>query len=1511
MSYYRYRSLIHVLDKTHGFGIRYHKPGEEPSSYGTYYEDDSFYEENISVDAEKQDRAINYLMDLSNPPWQGDTPAQKAEIQRLLSVGDFGFKLEAEADLTVEIIDGKKTCRVTIQKQNERYSYGRYSASCNCKKRNCMHMRAAGAAAVSIINDLKHSYIVTKKPVDKTLFLEDDLIKILNLGIVSDFSQESIEDVRYIIHGLDIAESPDYYRLFTDYILNMSSGFYDAKYLENYDYMLLALFENEGYRKAVIETGSYADKVYYEDRQLRSNRACFKRTIKEYDKVIKEIDEKGDFSEDGFKEFLLKYRKDYSGLLHYFAVGKEELEQEDLAYLDLIAHEPSPDPQFILKAAEKMDSLAHFKETTPVFMSLMEHVSHKDMIQVYSRMHNISMPFSAIQSLPPAEQEKLIYNIPITEESFNYILEKIIPDKSASFIGRFILHVVRNNKSSQNKEMYDTIMQKTAALPVNRLLLEYIHSVIVSSSSYLNNNSRNTENRYSYNKGTPEKEILTYFDCGYVIENNRDSFEVRFRVTDPAASWFCLLEAVERDGKLTAERGFPPSLCKEYDKELIKKVCIAGKEEEYNRAVEKNSEAVERFLFEKENKAFAAAYKKLCSSFGEEKIVFRPEEKAGIDWLVYREEGKNALAFRVGNTRKYIVKEAAAFIAAFRNTETIKYGKDLILTHDPDNLEASDAAMIKLLMGAKYSTGRRSDAKNKRYITVSDSILGNLFEQLAGKQLFYNDEPCVLRLDTREVRLKIDKKCILSTDLSSDKQEFLNLVGKGYVVSRGKEGSPLMIDRVSGTAQETGLIEFVCKNPSVSVKPILKDFKKNIYSRFFEMFDVDNSVAEDFKLSEIRINSYFDYEKSVITLKTEIFKDDKKIAANKLNERADRAKYELYQGYLDELGFEDNVMEDEARILSFFKMDFTRLKSLTNVYLSDSLKNMELRTVGRPVIRVTYRNNILNAFLEKSEYDEQDLEKILRGIRKKKKFILLDENRIIDLSNEAARDFEETVSDFALDPKNLYEKKKISMVTAIKAFAHEKSCCADRYLRDMIDEIRSFKESDIAVPRLTGELREYQADGYRWLSILSKYGMGGILADDMGLGKTIQVIALIKADDTERPSLVVCPKSLVFNWVSEFARFDGETEVMEIYGPDSLRSERIASIDYNRKAVYVTSYESLRNDISKYTGEFQFGILDEAQYIKNVNALKTKSVKELKVRHRFALTGTPIENSVVDLWSIFDYILPGYFEELSKFKGSDTKDIARKAGPFILRRIKEDVLEDLPPKYERIMTADMSDGQRKIYEAMRLDARRKLEDGGKAFDILPYLTRLRQVCVDPGMFIDDYTSGSGKMELLETIIPEYLESGHRILVFSQFVKALEAVRDILDKHRITAYFLSGATSAKDRIEMMDSFNNGSGTDVFLVSLKAGGTGLNLTGADTVIHLDPWWNVAAENQASDRTHRIGQKRNVEVIKLIAEDSIEQRVVELQDIKKEVIKQIVSDDEGSVTSASLEDIAFVLG
>ena len=1505
-----WREWKFTADQKHGLGIL----------FGVSYTDKKckvFYEDNTLKPTEKsveRDEVICWLRDYKEPkssrsPFPSSpvrTVRKKKNAGKAVQEPEQPLSENAVCDflpgpdgcLEAEVRDGDRHARIHIRPSGFRS----FTSECSCGNSHCVHLQAAASVLQRRLLILMHSYIVTPLDVDKGEFLEPPLEILLTSTPMHSLTltAELISQIRRVIQLADSADSTDYYQLIHDYVTDIYPPYddYRPRFMEErFTSLFLALFEDPGYRAAVLEDEYYEDADDYEDRQERSNRVSFKRILKEYRKTVKELDVQHDFSENTCKEFLLKYRGDLPALLRYLAIGKKALDPADISFLEEIADAPDIDLSYIPAVTEKLDQFGAPEQLAPVFRRLLQRLPSDQRVELYTRFRHFTMSMDEVRTLSPEDQRRMVNNLPLTAGNFRYAIDELLAGSDPVEKGHFLLRMTARLTGSKDSALKRAVAEQAALLPDSRLLLAYIVY------------SLHLRGGYTAQQGTPEKELAAYFRCGYHIIVDTTGFVTLFSVSDPE-SGEDIVFVEERDGILHGTRSPLGDVSSLYPPALIRQVCLAGREEAYRAEAEKQQEAADARNFERSNKKFATEYRQLCESLKNEKLLFTETAKAGIDWQIYREGTSNALSCKVGNTRKYVVKDLPEFIRAFRSGQTTEYGKDLILTHEPENLNDTDAAVVKLLMSAKYTRGRKSDRSSKRYITVSDSLLGNMLELLSGRNVLFNDMPCQLRMEPRKLRLRVDSSYTLSSGVDTGTQEFLDLVGKGYLLERQKDSSSAVLDRVDGTAEEIGLIDLVNRNPGVCVKPILPDFRRNIYSRFFEIIDVDKTVQRDFTLSQLRLNTYFDFEKSVITARTVILKEGKEVPADSLSERIDQVRVERLQNYLRTLGFADGVLAEESHILSFFKLDFTKLKSLTNVYLSENLQNKELKTVGRPVIRVTYKNNLVNVFLEKSEYSEVELEQIIAGLRKKKKFILLSGNRIVDLDSETARDLGEAVKDFGMNPKDLYRKKTISMVNAIKAFSHERSCRVDKYLRDMIEEIRSFKEADIALPKLNGELREYQAEGYKWMSILAGYGMGGILADDMGLGKTIQVIALIRADRTRRPTLVVCPKSLVFNWISEFSRFDGATQVTAIYGPESQRSGIIAGINYGEKAVYVTSYDSLRNDIGKYTGEFNFGILDEAQYIKNVHAQKTLSVKELQVRHRFALTGTPIENSVVDLWSIFDYIMPGYFDELSQFKSSDTAVIARKAAPFILRRVKEDVLEDLPPKYERILSADMTDGQRKIYEALRQDARKQLEAGGKAFDILPYLTRLRQVCVDPGMFAQNYSGGSGKLDLLAVLIPEYLTAHHRILIFSQFVKALESVDRLLKSLDIPAYFLSGATSAADRIEMMESFNSGSGADIFLISLKAGGTGLNLTGADTVIHLDPWWNVAAENQASDRTHRIGQTRNVEVIRLIAGDSIEQRVVELQDIKKEVIRQVISDDDGSVTSARLEDIAFVL-
>jgi len=424
----------------------------------------------------------------------------------------------------------------------------------------------------------------------------------------------------------------------------------------------------------------------------------------------------------------------------------------------------------------------------------------------------------------------------------------------------------------------------------------------------------------------------------------------------------------------------------------------------------------------------------------------------------------------------------------------------------------------------------------------------------------------------------------------------------------------------------------------------------------------------------------------------------------------------------------------------------------------------------------------------------------------------------------------------------------------------------------------------------------------------------------MGLGKTIETIAFINAIKNNKPILIVSPKSLVFNWVSEFNKFAEDIPVYPIIGTVEERAKIIKKIKNDKFGVYFISYDSLRNEYENLLDfTFDVCILDEAQFIKNMHAKKTNAVKQLSALHTIALTGTPIENNIYDLWSIFDFLMPHYLLDYEDFKDSyehneEYYEIVRdKVAPFILRRRKEDVLKDLPEKFEVIITTEMSQEQRKLYDAFRLQAKEQLKakDGGsKIMEVLSIITRLRQICVDPSTFVDNFVGESGKITALKDIIKDKLADGHRFLIFSQFVSALNIVKDEIEKMGIKYFMITGDTSAKERLKICNDFNQDEDYKIVLISLKAGGTGLNLVGADVVVHLDPWWNYSAESQASDRAHRIGQTRTVEVIKLIAENSIEEKVVNLQNEKKELVDKVISDNDSSIKSLSIKDLKSIL-
>ena len=702
-------------------------------------------------------------------------------------------------------------------------------------------------------------------------------------------------------------------------------------------------------------------------------------------------------------------------------------------------------------------------------------------------------------------------------------------------------------------------------------------------------------------------------------------------------------------------------------------------------------------------------------------------------------------------------------------------------------------------------------------------------------------------------------------------------------------------------------------------------FKKEIYPRYNKVIQVSDELKEKLDIVNYEIRAYFDYN-DVLFVETRFFKNDIEVEYEEAIEYL--VTYDQYENYIKQLGFEDNEIREMEKIVNFLRSDLGPLKEVCSVYLSENIKKLKIKKSSSITAHLKYDVDMMGIFFETSEFNEKELLEIVRSIKKRVKYIKLNKDTILDLEDKNLQDFYNAVVEFNLDSKKLLETQDVQLYQALKLIDENISICeykTDDKLKALLEDIINYKNNNFSYPDdLKDIARPYQIDAFNWMKTLIKYKFCGILADDMGLGKTLEVISVIKDDCEEKPSLIVCPKSLCYNWKNEFLLWGKEINVVNVIGSVSQRLDIICNIDNNKKTVYITSYDSLRNDIEFYNKiDFRFLILDEAQTIKNHTTLKAQSVKSIKSELRFVLTGTPIENSIIDLWSIFDFLMPKYLGIYSEFKERYEKSIVesqstqaidnlvKKISPFVLRRTKEEVLTDLPSKVEFIQIATMSEEQQKLYDSLILRTREKLEAKESKIEILAMLTRLRQICVDPGLFVEGYTGGSCKLDLLMELVSNYLDDGHKIVIFSQFVSVFPKLKQMLDKKNIKYFALTGDTDALDRVNMASEFNKeDSDEKVFLVSLKSGGTGLNLIGADVVIHLDPWWNYAVENQATDRTHRIGQKRSVNVIKLIVENSIEQKVIELQNIKKDLASKIIKNESDSLEKLSIDDISFLL-
>lgn len=567
-----------------------------------------------------------------------------------------------------------------------------------------------------------------------------------------------------------------------------------------------------------------------------------------------------------------------------------------------------------------------------------------------------------------------------------------------------------------------------------------------------------------------------------------------------------------------------------------------------------------------------------------------------------------------------------------------------------------------------------------------------------------------------------------------------------------------------------------------------------------------------------------------------------------------------------------------------------------------------------------------------------ELGNIFLNLNEKKKYYKLKNGNILNLeNNNELNELQNLMEDLDLNINNIKDTGTIPKYRAIYLDSLKENKYSiiktNNLFDNFVNDFKKFKNKKPYINEIDKQiLRDYQITGVKWLYNIYKCNLGGILADEMGLGKSLQTICFIKSILKEKKDakiLIVSPTSLIYNWEKEFDKFASNLNYMVIAENKNKRMEILQNLESN---IIITTYGLLRRDKEFYEKlEFEVMIIDEAQNIKNPKAGITTSSKEIKANCKIALTGTPVENSVIELWSIFDFIMPGFFTNLMKFQSkynvkdfSDEKmDILSKLNlqisPFILRRKKVDVAKDLPEKIENNIYFDMYPEQKKIYLAQLKKTKEEMDEIISTegflkarFKILQLLTKLRQICIDPSIIFNDYKGGSVKIDELINLVKKIISNNHKILLFTSFKTALNIVKEKFDENGITTYTIDGSVSSKKRMELVEKFNSDN-TNVFLIMLKAGGTGLNLTSADVVIHLDLWWNPQVENQATDRAHRIGQTKNVEVIKLICNGTIEERIIELQNKKKLLSDSLIEGnnrDKNNIEKLSEKDIKNLL-
>lgn len=925
------------------------------------------------------------------------------------------------------------------------------------------------------------------------------------------------------------------------------------------------------------------------------------------------------------------------------------------------------------------------------------------------------------------------------------------------------------------------------------------------------------------------------------------------------------------------------------------------------------------------------------------KFISNDKEKANLKINI----SKNKIArdrffyeidLKIGTKKYYVVKNISELINARRNNRIISYGKEFKYNPSIHYFSDEDEKILDFIeeyvslnepFERDYSVHRVTNSifGNNKTLFLPQSALRRFLNNINNKHITFTNNFESLELEVLKEDLPIkfnikEEDNVIKLCEDNDLPKSMTYKDDVYIYNNKiylpSEKQIKYYACINNILKKEESISFKDKNKQEvfnKVIPLLETISSDI--------NIDEYLSKNIIKDKVKLEVYFDRERNKTWAEVKAIYGEisfNVLKGPKNNEYVIRSLNEEgeIEKELNDISFYRNKNQfvfngDDEKLFELLSNDLVKLKEKADIFYSDRFK--ERRIYGANSINASIsegKGNYLDFTFNIENVNKDEYKKIISAFKDNRKFFKLKNESFIDLRDD------DVIKLFNLiDNLNEESSIKSNEIKIHKSKAVFLSESIDDYnlgfikgkdiINHIVNRMENLDDINYEIPKdLNATLRDYQLTGFKWFKTLSHYEFGGILADEMGLGKTLQTITFLLSEKGKK-SLIVTPTSLIYNWISEFEKFAPNIRVKIIHGNKEDRAFIIE--DIKEFDVLLTTYGTLRNDYDLYNDiNFDFCIIDEAQNIKNPLSKSSEVVKALNAKVKFALTGTPIENNLLELWSLFDYVLPGYLYSKKKFQDkfikSDNgiKELKKLIRPFILRRLKNDVMSELPDKIEKRFLIEMTKEQKKVYKTYVDDIKIKMKEKDFTKDkitILSYLTKLRQLTLDPAILVDGYKGGSGKIDVAVELIEEFIKDNHKILLFSQFTSVLDSIKNVLESEGIEYFYLDGSTKASERVHLVNDFNNSDNIKVFLISLKAGGTGLNLTSADVVIHFDPWWNPAIEDQATDRAHRFGQKNVVEVIKLIAQGSIEEKIIKLQESKKEIINEIMN---GNYTNGS---------